>query len=229
LEINRKEGSFMQTIYAWPRIAALLLRDREAVFEDYGRSKVLNVDLKAVRGQLMEAAKYQSLGDAHPNSLFREILKAEGNEWLLTPISHTREVKLCIVSLKPLPFGSHQEPIHRSLTAFEKDIFKQWQAVFFVDGLNAAEVEFSTHPAVIMVNASEWEGLNLQRAATKHCDSQSIILLLDYDETFHSGHALTLIADQFRDRRVFAAFLAAKIGERTVDPNPDRVFRTKAI
>lgn len=112
------------------------------------------MDLKAVWGQLMEAAKFQSLGDAHPNSLFREILNAEGNEWLLRPIIHTRDPKLCIVSLKPIPFGSHQKPIHRSLTAFEKDSFKNWQAVFFVDGLNSAVAEFSTHPAVTMVNAS---------------------------------------------------------------------------
>jgi hypothetical protein len=33
LEVNRKEGSFMQTLYVWPRIADLLLRDREVVFE----------------------------------------------------------------------------------------------------------------------------------------------------------------------------------------------------
>lgn len=66
----------MQTLYVWPRIANLLLRDREAVFAEYGKSKVLNIDLKAVRDQLMEAAKFQSLEDAHPNSLFREIVNA---------------------------------------------------------------------------------------------------------------------------------------------------------
>lgn len=101
--------------------------------------------------------------------------------------------------------------------------------MFFVEALNTPEREFSANPAVTMANASEWEGLNLQRAATRHCHPESIVLLLDYDENFARDDTLSLIADQFADRRVFSAFFSAKIGEKILEPNPDRAFRTKTI
>lgn len=35
---------------------------------------------------------------------------------------------------------------------------------------------------IALVKASEYEGLNLQRAATKFCEHHDIAILLDYDE-----------------------------------------------
>jgi hypothetical protein len=184
--------------------------------------------MQALRPQMMEVAKFQSLGDAHPNSVFREIVKAEGNNWLLKPISNVREVCLCIISLKPLPASNYKELIHRSLSAFDKDAFKNWQAVFFAEGLAQQVVDYSSDPEVKLVNSSEWEGLNLQRAATKYCNPSAIAVLLNYDESFVFPDTLSQIAEQFTDRRVYAAFLTAKIDEKTIEPSPDIALRTKS-
>lgn len=36
-------------------------------------------------------------------------------------------------------------------------------------------------PNAQMIKSSEWEGLNLQRAATKHCGEKDIGIILDFD------------------------------------------------
>ena len=35
---------------------------------------------------------------------------------------------------------------------------------------------------ITVVNASDQEGVNLQRAIVNHCSAKDIVLLLDYDE-----------------------------------------------
>lgn len=156
------------------------------------------------------------------------MVKAEGNNWLLKSFNQPREVCLCIISLKPLPPADYKERIHQSLAAFEKDAFKNWQAVFFAEGLSQQMLEYSADPDVKVVNASEWEGLNLQRATTKYCDPSAVGVLLDYDEKFLSEDTLSQIAQQFTDRKVYAAFLTAKIGETTIEPSPDRRYRLQS-
>lgn len=59
----------------------------------------------------------------------------------------------------------------------------------------------------VVVNSSIYEGLNLQRAATKYCHPSSVGLLLEYDENLSKASDLQSIADSFANTEVFGAFL----------------------
>jgi hypothetical protein len=77
------------------------------------------------------------MGISHKNSVFRsDIIEIEGNEWMLTPVNRTREVNFCIISLKPLPVGEHEDLIKRSISNLQLQNFEKWNTIYFVEGLN---------------------------------------------------------------------------------------------
>ena len=86
-----------------------------------------------------------------------------------------------------------------------KQTFAKWNLVNFVEGLPSVSKNASER--VVLVNASEYEGLNLQRAATKYCDPASVMLLLDHDETLATERDLETLATHFQPIGVFAAFV----------------------
>jgi len=73
-----------------------------------------------------------------------------------------------------------------------KQSFIRWNSVHFVKGLS--EVSKKISERTVLVNASVYEGLNLQRAATKYCRNDSVIFLLDHDETLSSESDLQTLA-----------------------------------
>ena len=73
-----------------------------------------------------------------------------------------------------------------------KQSFKSWNLVHFVKGLSVVSKKVSERTS--LVNASVYEGLNLQRAVTKFCLNDSVVFLLDYDETLSSESDLQTLA-----------------------------------
>jgi hypothetical protein len=77
-----------------------------------------------------------------------------------------------------------------------------------VQGLNQTLLNVSA--AVRLVNTSNYEGLNLQRAATAHCQMGEVGVILDYDESFGYSVDLANIELQMRNPNIYAAFLSVK-------------------
>lgn len=88
-----------------------------------------------------------------------------------------------------------------------KQTFTNWNVVNFIEKYPMVSQKINQ---AMLVNASIYEGLNLQRAATKYCDPKSIMLLLDFDETLSTNTDLQKLAEHFESRAAFAAFFHLK-------------------
>jgi hypothetical protein len=156
----------------------------------------------------VQVLQHEQLGGVK-NSIFRnDLIDIPGNEWMLSPLNEMRDVNFCVISLKPLP-EDYKLPLNRSLETLRRQSFRNWHAVFFVRNLSDVFLEVS--PAVRLAKSSEYEGLNLQRAATAHCQPGDIAVVLDYDESFGHSDDLSRIAAEVRNRSVFGVLLSAKV------------------
>lgn len=98
----------------------------------------------------------------------------------MQPVPKTRNVSYCIISLKPLP-QNYDDLLKKSVDKLTQQSYKQWHAVYFVSDLNQSQLDYATN--VRLLNTSQYEGLDLQRAAVTHCNPSDMALILDYDES----------------------------------------------
>lgn len=127
------------------------------------------------------------IGDAILKGQFSEdgsilkdkLMMVDGNVWLTKHKKKVRDVHFCIVSLFPMLLENYQRDMNQQIKYLKEQAFSKWNVVNFVKNFSK-KFEKLDQKAVI-VNASIYEGLNLQRAATKYCDPASVILLLDYN------------------------------------------------
>jgi hypothetical protein len=116
-----------------------------------------------------------------------------------------------------MPVDEWEKQMTEQLHHLAKQTFLDWNLVNFIDGF--PNVSKKVGKKTVLVNASVYEGLNLQRAATKYCGPASVLFLLDHNETLTSEKDLETIANHFRPIGVFSAFVNLKIDERTVSPS----------
>lgn len=62
----------------------------------------------------------------------KHIFKADGNKWMLTPPSLTRDVHLCIISLMVITDPNYKVHIQSSVYKLKQQSYKKWNAVYFV-------------------------------------------------------------------------------------------------
>jgi hypothetical protein len=164
----------------------------------------------AIAGDIAEVIKTGDLSFGEGNSVLKtKLMTVEGNRWLTEPRKQTRDVQFCVVSLAPLPAHGCEQRASELLSLLSKQTFAKWNLVAFVEGLAAASKKVGER--AVLVNASVFEGLNLQRAATKYCDPSAVVLLLDHDEALSSDRDLQTLADHFAPIGVFAAFVNLKL------------------
>jgi hypothetical protein len=190
-------------------LAAATMKMNEGAFEQtYGKRRLLRLNTFAVANDIVAAFK------AEPNDgdslLKTKLISAEGNRWLTEPKRQNRDVQLCIVSLSPIPAEGFERPLTEQLRRLARQTFANWNLVVFVEGL--ASVSKTAGKKAVLVNASAYEGLNLQRAATKYCGPSAVMLLLDHDEALASDSDLETLANHFAPIGVFAAFFRVIIG-----------------
>jgi hypothetical protein len=143
------------------------------------------------------------------NSLLKnKIMMAKGNQWLTKPKEKLRKVHFCIISLKTAKVLESQDELKEQMKRLERQTFKSWNVVNFIENLASPFEKLSERTT--FVNASVYEGLNLQRAATKYCEPDSLAFLLNYDESLSTEDDLQVLADHFKQVDVFGAFLRVK-------------------
>jgi hypothetical protein len=118
------------------------------------------------------------------------------------------------VALAPTPAAVAEQRTREQIDRLAKQSFGNWSLVSFVEGLPSAFLNLTAR--AVLVNASTYEGLNLQRAATKYCDPSAVMLLLDHDEAFATEADLQSIVNHFKPIGVFAAFLKLKNGDKLI-------------
>lgn len=136
---------------------------------------------------------------------------------MLTPLKKERDVRFCIISLKPLSLQDYEASINESIKHLNQQTFTNWHALYFVTGLPQVSSTLPFAPVTI-INASQYEGLNLQRAATKYCKNDDLGLLLNYDETFGRETNLHKISLQMRDKSIYGAVLSIKHNDNIFKP-----------
>jgi hypothetical protein len=165
----------------------------------------------AIAGDVVEVIKTGDLSFGEGNSVLKtKLMAVEGNRWLTEPRKQTRDVQFCVVSLAPIPAHGCEQRASAMLSLLSKQTFAKWNLVAFVEGL--AAVSKKVGERAVLANASAYEGLNLQRAATKYCDPSAVVLLLDHDEALTSEKDLETLADHFAPIGVYAAFVQLKVG-----------------
>jgi hypothetical protein len=187
-------------------LASTVISLSERGFEQkYGGRRLLRVSWDAIEGDIVTAIKTGQINTAEDSLLQAKLMTVGGNRWLTAPRKQTRDVQLCIVSLAPVPAHGCEQRLSEQLSHLSKQTFANWNLVTFVEGLSAVSKKVGER--AVLVNASVYEGLNLQRAATKYCDPSAVMFLLDHDETLASDSGLQTLADHFTPIGVFAAFV----------------------
>jgi hypothetical protein len=214
LSIDKNAAAFYLKLNSEEALRLELMADRDLFFQKHGQTHIIEADFAGLTENIEQILRSEVMGIAHPNSIFRtDLIDIAGNEWMMQPVNKTRDVRYCIVSLKPLPF-SYETLVTQSLARLQGQSYPHWHAVYFVEGL-AAEANYS---APVRLVPSSHEGLNLQRAATRYCELDEVGVLLDYDESLGYKHDLRNIEAAMRNRNVYGAFLSAKVGGSLYKP-----------
>lgn len=126
--------------------------DKKEFIEKNGIRKIIEAEIGDLSDNFQQILTRQHFGIAHKNSIFRtDIIEIEGNEWMLKRVNKTRDVRYCIVSLKPLP-DNYEIPLRQSTSRLQEQTYLNWHAVYFVQGL--AEGEINVTSSVKLVNTT---------------------------------------------------------------------------
>lgn len=132
VSIDKDMGQYLLKIGDENTLRNQLMGDRKAFFDKYGQVGMIESDLGWLNINIAQVLVHELMGLAHQDSIFRnDIMGAEGNKWMMQPKNKTREVRYCILSLKPLPtlYAQHLQP---SLDRLNQQSYNNWHAVYFV-------------------------------------------------------------------------------------------------